>query len=790
MNWMLLINSLIVSLGATALSLAIGFCASLWVQGLSNRWRTRAIYAAVVTLALPPFVITNCWMELLGNTGILRGWLPLSIYSVWGTIWILGLLNWPVSFLFISAALTRIEASHWESDAELRGWNLIRWVLWPEVRPVAKLAALLSFVFALNNFTVPALLQTKVFAAELWVSFNTTFNYREAVLLSLPLIAAPILLLRVFASGKEIAWPVYGSDRSFRLFRRQMGNGWFGFCGAVALTTVALALGLPLGLLMGESQTWTELWPAFAAGKSALANSFFFAAGASTGCVTLGVLCWRFRLSRLLWLPFLVPGVLLGIAMVRILNQPFLTALYQSYWIVLIAFTLRFLAVSLNGAQRAMQSLDPELTSDAKLCGASGWRLFWNVQAPQIGPALAAVWYITYVLCLWDIETLILIIPPGAETVSLRIFNLLHYGHNSHVNALCLLLLALAALPLVLSQLGKAFANRPSLSSLIVSSWLKPAIATMTLGVLAGCGGAPTLNGARLESELFGSVEIIGSRGTGVGQFNKPRSLAIDQFDNLYVVDMTGRVQKFSSDGVFLASVQMPETDLGRPKGMCRDALGNIIVIEPHYSRINHLSTSLQTLSQWGTKGTNIGQFTLPRAAAVDSSGAIYISEYSQAERVQKFAKDGMQLILAIGMRGADFGEFNRPEGLAVDSEDRLYVADSCNHRIQVFKSDGSFLRAYGRPGTGAGEFSYPYDIRVDPSGVQFVCEFGNSRIQVFDQSDRLVEVLGKAGSAPGEFNNPWAIALDSYGNLYVADSRNHRVQKLIRRIAHRDKSS
>ena len=781
MNWNLITNSLKVSLCATALSLAFGFCTALWVQGLAEQWRTRFMVAAVATMALPPFLVTSCWMHLLGNAGVLRPFFPLSIYSIGGTVWILSLLYWPISFLLISGALSRLEASQWESDARLGGWPLIRWVLWPAARPLAKLAGILTFVLALNNFAVPALLQTKVFAAELWVSFNTTFNYREALILGLPLVAAPVLLLIQFTSGGAIVWPVYNSESSPRNLRRQLGSTWFFTTGILTLVIMILSLGLPIALLTGESRTWAELWPAFAAGKSALTNSLLFAVSTSTACVMLGILGWRWRLGWLLWIPFLVPGVLLGIALIRVFNQPFLTALYQSYGIVLIAFILRFCAISMNAAQKALQSLDPDLAADARLSGASGWRFFWHVQARQIAPQAAAAWYITYVLCLWDVETLVLIVPPGAETVALRIFNLLHYGHNSHVNALCLLLLVLAVLPLLVCGLARKLFDRRFISSIVSMQRLGLAMIVLTLGLAVGCARSES-RGIPLDSDLFSAVEIIGSRGTGAGQFNKPRSVATDRMGNLYVVDMTGRVQKFSSNGVYLASLQMPQTDLGKPKGMCRDLDGNIIVIEPHYSRVNHFSPKLLPMAHWGRKGTNVGQLNLPRAAAVTSSGEIYVSEYGQAERIQKFTKEGTSSILHFGVRGSDSGEFNRPEGLGVDRNDRLYVADSCNHRIQVFGPNGAHLRSYGKPGSAPGEFSYPYDIRIDSMGIQYVCEFGNSRIQIFDDQDQLLEVLGHAGAEPGEFNNPWSIALDSEGNLYVADSRNHRVQKFHRR--------
>jgi sugar lactone lactonase YvrE len=295
------------------------------------------------------------------------------------------------------------------------------------------------------------------------------------------------------------------------------------------------------------------------------------------------------------------------------------------------------------------------------------------------------------------------------------------------------------------------------------------------------CNPGPPGN-TGFHSSLFERVEIIGQRGTGLGQFNKPRSLAVDREDNLYVVDMTGRVQKFSHDGRYLLMWQMPQTDKGKPKGMCCDDDGLIVVLEPHYSRVNHFSEDGKLTRQWGEHGTNDGQLAFARAVAPDGRGNIYVSEYALTERVQAFAQTNSAWLKTMGRKGASDGEFNRPEGLAFDAQGRLFVADSCNHRIQIFSRDGKWLASYGTPGTGANELSYPYDVRVDGAGFQFVCEFGNSRIQVFDREHRSLEVIGRPGSAPGEFSNPWSIALDSHGNLYVADSQNHRVQKMVRR--------
>jgi DNA-binding beta-propeller fold protein YncE/ABC-type spermidine/putrescine transport system permease subunit II len=530
----------------------------------------------------------------------------------------------------------------------------------------------------------------------------------------------------------------------------------------------ALSVLLPLWQLVSSPRTWTELAGAIAASKAATLNSLMFAGGSALLVLAFALLLQHRNFPLTLWAFFLVPGVLLGIGMIWLFNRPVFNFFYGSAAIVLLAYLLRFAAFGWAGLRVAAMSFDQAPIQVVRAFGGSPWQQFRLAVWPQSRNLVVGTFLLVYLLCLWEVETLILIVPPGRDTLALRIFNMLHYGHAGQVNALCVWLLVLALAPLLLVWLVMKFRSAAFLLAFFAC--------------FAGLGCGPEGSGAKLESSLFSTVQVIGTRGTGAGQFNKPRSVALDRDDNLYVVDLTGRVQKFSPDGQFLLLWQMPQTDKGKPKGMVQDAGGNIIVIEPHYSRVNHFDPRGQLVTQWGESGASPGQLTFPRSAALNSSGEIFLSEYGQVERVLRFAPGGHPLLSIIGSAGTGIGEFNRPEGIGTAPDDRLFVADSCNHRVQVFDRAGRFLSAFGAAGSDAGQMSYPYDVRIDALGTIFVCEFGNSRVQVFDRKLKPVETIGGSGGEPGHMHNPWAIALDSRGNLYVADSGNHRVQKFIRR--------
>ncbi len=454
MNWPLLGNSLLVSLLAAACAVGLGFLSALWVAGLSRVWRRLVLAAAVVALALPPFLVTNAWLHFLGLSGVWKSWLPLDIYSLKGTVWILALMTWPITLLVMLGVWQRLEPSLLESDGLVEGGRLIFRVLLPLSRDGLALASVVTFVLALNNFAVPSLLQVKVLPAELWIRFNTTLDYGAALRMCWPLVLAPLMLL-FWMRGRQVNWPAGEGAVPPVVFRRRMGKAWSRTAGVVTLVVLAFSAGLPLFQLAVSDRTWSDLPGVWASAPGPLWHSFWFAAVGAAVCLLIGVVGWRRRMGAIFWLTFLTPGVLLGILLIYLFNRDGLTVIYRSSGIVIIALTLRYLAVGWYGAAHAARGVDTDLREAAELGGASRWQVFRHVLWPQIAGQLAAAWYVIYLLCLWDVETLVLIIPPGGETLALRIFNLLHYGHNTQVDALCALLLMLAVGPLLVWGLSQ-----------------------------------------------------------------------------------------------------------------------------------------------------------------------------------------------------------------------------------------------------------------------------------------------------------------------------------------------
>jgi DNA-binding beta-propeller fold protein YncE len=297
---------------------------------------------------------------------------------------------------------------------------------------------------------------------------------------------------------------------------------------------------------------------------------------------------------------------------------------------------------------------------------------------------------------------------------------------------------------------------------------------SLILALAGGCRPDPSHAG-RLE-------ETWELRGISPGRLQKPRAMAIDAEDRLYIVDMTARVQVFDTRtvvdgrGEFLRYWQTPEKASGRPTGLSIGRDGSVLLADTHYFRVLIYSPEGELRKTiGGTHGRGPGEFELVRDVVQDSRGNYYTAEMGDFDRIQKFSPEG-QFLLQWGSHGARPGQFARPESLAVDGRDQIWVADACNHRIQVFDSGGKLLTMWGSEGAEPGQLKYPYDLALGDGDTVYVCEYGNNRVQKFTRDGESLGCWGSHGRGEGQVVNPWALVCDSRGKVYVLDTNNHRV--------------
>ena len=130
--------------------------------------------------------------------------------------------------------------------------------------------------------------------------------------------------------------------------------------------------------------------------------------------------------------------------------------------------------------------------------------------------------------------------------------------------------------------------------------------------------------------------------------------------------------------------------------------------------------------------------------------------------------------VLSFGQHGSSVGMLCLPYGVAVNERDEIAVTDTNNHRVQVFSSDGTYLRSFGRKGDKQGELNWPVAIAFDKNSRSIVVDTFNHRVQLFDeQGEYLMSQFGDEGNLDHQLKSPYGLSVDRNGNIIVADTGN-----------------
>ena len=206
------------------------------------------------------------------------------------------------------------------------------------------------------------------------------------------------------------------------------------------------------------------------------------------------------------------------------------------------------------------------------------------------------------------------------------------------------------------------------------------------------------LEGSELPAAPLPTQASFGTRGSGPGQFDQPRGLAITPDGNLAVADSkNGRIQILSPDGKFLSEfgkgILSPEVS-GVGDVVCNRE-GDFYVADTWNHAVRRFSSDGKILANAieAVQGSGRTRMFGPRSIAVNSRGEVFVTDTGN-RYVRVFDRD-LQPLFSWGGYGGGPGQFNEPVGIAIDDKDRVYVADTGNGRIQRFSAKGAFEAQY-----------------------------------------------------------------------------------------------
>jgi iron(III) transport system permease protein len=200
---------------------------------------------------------------------------------------------------------------------------------------------------------------------------------------------------------------------------------------------------------------------------TALRNSVVLGVGAATVVMLLtAVASWmvvrtravgRRLLDVVAFTPLVVPGLVLGLALSFVYLRTSLP-IYGTLWILLIAYSTRYLPYGMRYASAAMSQTSSELEESAHVCGASWWQTFRRVLLPLASSGILAGWVYILVVSFRELSSSILLYSPGKEVLSILIWEQFENGQFTTLAAIGVCMVAiLVLLVLAAYRLGARF---------------------------------------------------------------------------------------------------------------------------------------------------------------------------------------------------------------------------------------------------------------------------------------------------------------------------------------------
>jgi iron(III) transport system permease protein len=438
---------------------------------------------------LPSVPMMMGWILLMdsnyGLLNVLARKLPFvddaifSIYSVPGIMWVhLSLTTVPIMVILLAPALRQFDTSY-EEAAEMAGASA--WTTWlrvtlPLIAPAIFTALIAGLIRSLETFEIEQLLgvpaNISVYATRIFEMIgHEPPLFPQALALSTVFLAILFLLAGVFQIYlRRTGARATLTGKGVRLKARRRAWAWL--VSVLLLAYVSFSILLPLAILIAGS--FNKLFGFFFIDRpwtashwiDVLSEESFLSAAVNSvalGCAVgfLGVVlfalaAWTIVRSRLwsrdlasfvIWLPWAIPGLVLGVTLLSILlNVPGLNRLYGTLLPLVVALLVKELPIGVQMIRAAIAQTSAEFEEAGRMAGAGFLRIFRRITLPVIAPTLVSVFLLVFGSTIRDISTVVLIAAPGTRTLSLLMFDFAGSGRfeQAAVLGVIIALIALA----------------------------------------------------------------------------------------------------------------------------------------------------------------------------------------------------------------------------------------------------------------------------------------------------------------------------------------------------------
>ena len=432
-----LLNTLKVTFVRQLLSLPLAVLIA-WLLARTDlpgrRWLEFAFWAAFF---LPSFTVTLSWILLLDpeygliNTSLARlvGTAPFNIYSFWGIVWVHVLTgSLTVKVILLTPAFRHMNAS-FEEASRVAGASTLRTALRitvPVMAPVILSVLLLGTMVSLQTFEVEQVLGLPfrffVFSTMIYDLLVTRVpRYDAATALAVVTLAAmlPLVLAQQWLTRGRRYTTLTGQ---FQNQPHRLGR-WRAPALALVLVLVSIVLGVPvvfalLGTFMKLfgffhiADPWTlNNWKTVLTDElflRSLHNTVVLAVGTAVAAVVVHSLiayiavrtryAGRRALDFISWLPFTVPGIILGLALLWLfLGVEMLKPLYGTTTLLIVAGVIAGMPLGVQIIKSGLLQLGSELEEASRIAGASWWATYRRIVLRLMAPTLMAVAMITFV---------------------------------------------------------------------------------------------------------------------------------------------------------------------------------------------------------------------------------------------------------------------------------------------------------------------------------------------------------------------------------------------------------